>query len=283
MTDAISKPATLVIEALYAAHLCRPATDREMKHWLDIVDTRGLAVLVQEIVSSSEARQKRETALARQRAEALYPLRKITSLRTNDRHAGIVLSEIVDEPVTLRLDGAGNIPPLLAQRIEDFSCLRVVEDEDPDIRLLPYPSLSAAGPSPKTPLFMLVILDDAQSYLDALGTVRFRTDEASLLRGKTRCARELLENTGLQYTDLVYLGAESRQPRLYPACMFEQKRRADAENPAALARYCGAALVFFHLFCNDSSRAAETLDRWDSVWGTDLSYRYNVISNAALA
>ena len=67
-----------------------------------------------------------------------------------------------------------------------------------------------------------------------------------------------------------------------PACVFENQHYPDAENPAALARYCGAALVFFHLFCIDFSRVAEALDNWDAVWGTDLSYRYNAISNAAL-
>jgi hypothetical protein len=282
MTDQIPKPAKLIIEALYASHLHRQATDVELKQCLDIVDTRGLAVLVKEIVSSSEAKENRELSLARQRSEALYPLRKITSLRTADHHTGVLLSEIVDEPVALRYDNARSIPPLLAERINNFSSLRVIKDDEPDIWLLSYESLDGVRAQPHHPLFMLVVLDDAQSYLDALATVRFRVDEASLLRAKTRRARELLENAGLQYTDLVYLGADAREPRLYPACIFETQHRADAEDPAALARYCGAALVFFHLFCNDSSRVAEALDNWDAVWGTDLSYRYNAISNAAL-
>jgi len=253
-----------------------------MKHWLDVVDTRGLAVLVQEIVSSSEAKQNRELSLARQRSEALYPLRKTASLRIADHHTGVLLSEIEDEPVTLRCDHARSIPPLLAERVNNFSSLRVIEDDEPDIWLLSYESLDGVRALPSHPVFMLVVLDDAPSYLDALATVRFRVDEASLLRAKTRRARELLENPGLQYSDLVYLGADAREPGLYPACIFENQQRGDAENPAALARYCGAALVFFHLFCNNSSRALEALDHWDAVWGTDLSYRYNAISTAAL-
>src|SRR5947209_2439086 len=282
MTDQTSNPATLIIEALYASHFHRQVTDVEMKYWLDIVDTRGLAVLVQEIVSSPEAKRTRETLLVRQRSEALSPLRKITSLRTADHYTDVLLAEIADEPVTLRCDDPRNIPPQLAERIDTFALLRLTEDDEPDIWLLPYDSVDTVRPLPNHPLFMLVVLDDAQSYLEAFATVRFRVDEASLLRAKTRRARELLEHPGLQYSDLVYLGADARGPKLYPACIFENRHYPDAENPAALARYCGAALVFFHLFCIDSSRVAEALDSWDAVWGTDLSYRYNAISNAAL-
>jgi hypothetical protein len=274
--------AKLIIEALYASHLHRQATDVELKQCLDIVDTRGLAVLVKEIVCSSEAKENRELSLARQRSEALYPLRKITSLRTADHHTSVLLSEIVDEPVALRYDDARSTPPILAERINNFSSLRVIKHDEPDIWLLSCESLDGVRAQPNHPLFMLVVLDDAQSYLDALATVRFRVDEASLLRAKTRRARELLESAGLQYTDLVSLGADARAPGLHPACIFENQHRADAEDTAALARYCGAALVFFHLFCNDSSRALEALDNWDALWGTDLSYRYNAIWNAAL-
>src|SRR5947209_4833234 len=281
MTDQMSNPASLAIEALCAFHLHRQATDAELKHWLDVVDTRGLAILVQEIVSSSEAKQQREISVARQRREALYRLRKITSLRTSDHYMSALLSEIVDAPVSFRCDDLSSIPSLLVDRIRDFSSLLVIDHDEPDIWVLPYGSFGDVRTLPERCLFLLGVLDDAELYLDSLATARFRLDEASLSRAKTRRARELVENTGLQYGDLVYLRVDDREPAFYPACMFERKSR-DVTKSWALPRHCGAALVFFHLFCNDSSRAAEALDSWDAAWGTDLSYRYSAIWNAAL-
>jgi hypothetical protein len=73
MTDQISKPAKLVIEALYASHLHRQATDVELKQCLDIVDTRGLAMLVKEIVSSSEAKENRENVLGAAKERGSLP------------------------------------------------------------------------------------------------------------------------------------------------------------------------------------------------------------------
>src|SRR5206468_3041248 len=100
-----------------------------------------------------------------------------------------------------------SVPPQLAERIHEFASLELVKGEQADVRLVSHESLNSVSVQSASPRFLLVVLDNAESYLGALATVRFRVDETTFLRAKTRCAREQLENTELQYSGLVYLGA----------------------------------------------------------------------------